>query len=141
MKAFAISSAAVILFAAAASAGDLAVSSKTLDSMGLGSMQQMSDRDGMAVRGKGPFDNLWLGGNTTNSGLFGAAPSGPRVPGFGGPSLGNSHGDRFLGFGSGMGGNVPTPPSAPPTPPSAPPTPPAGFQLPPFDFQVPQFGF
>lgn len=44
--------------ASCALAGDLAVSKSTLGSMGLGSMQQMSDNDGLAIRGKGTFANV-----------------------------------------------------------------------------------
>ena len=61
MKTFAIACAAVLLFAATASAGDLAVSQSTLDTMGLGGMQQMSDEEGLDVRGKGLVDD-WFGG-------------------------------------------------------------------------------
>jgi hypothetical protein len=42
-----------------ASAGDLAVSKLTLGNMGLGSMQMLSDADGLAVRGKGTFAGVW----------------------------------------------------------------------------------
>ena len=55
MKTFAIACAAMMLLAATASAGDLAVSKSTLNNMGLGGMQMMSDTDGMAVRGMGTF--------------------------------------------------------------------------------------
>jgi len=51
MKSFAIAC-AVMLFAATASAAE-PVSKSTLASMGLGGMQQMSDSEGTAVRGKG----------------------------------------------------------------------------------------
>lgn len=61
MKTFAIACAAVMLFAATASAADVAVSTSTLDNMGLSSMQQMSDEEGMEVRGQGLFEN-WFGG-------------------------------------------------------------------------------
>ena len=61
MKNFAFACAAVMLFAATAKAGDLAVSKSTLGSMGLGSMQQMSDNDGLAVRGKGTQASVWGG--------------------------------------------------------------------------------
>jgi hypothetical protein len=54
-----------MLFAATASAGDLAVSKSTLGSMGLASMQTMSDNDGLAVRGKGTFANVWGGSSAT----------------------------------------------------------------------------
>ena len=55
MKTLAFACAALMLLAATASAGDLAVSKSTLNSMGLGGMQQLSDTDGMAVRGQGVF--------------------------------------------------------------------------------------
>ncbi len=61
MKTFAVACAAVLFFAATASAGDLAVSDSTLDTMGLGGMQQMSDEEGQDVRGKGLFED-WFGG-------------------------------------------------------------------------------
>lgn len=48
-----------MLFAATASAADLAVSNSTLGNMGLGSMQVMSDTDGLAVRGKGVSVAVW----------------------------------------------------------------------------------
>jgi hypothetical protein len=60
MKIFAIACVAVMLCATTTSASDLAVSKSTLDGMGLGSMQQLSDRDGLGVRGKGPFGDLVL---------------------------------------------------------------------------------
>jgi len=65
MKSFAIACAALMLLAATASAGDLAVSKSTLGSMGLGGMQTMSDDDGMTVRGKGTFAAVW-GGSVAN---------------------------------------------------------------------------
>lgn len=55
MKTFAIACAAMMLLAATASASDLAVSKSTLNEMGFGGMQMMSDTDGMAVRGKATF--------------------------------------------------------------------------------------
>lgn len=61
MKSFAIALGLLTLFAATASAGDQAVSNATLDRMGLGGMQAMSDADGLEVRGKGVFDNLSFG--------------------------------------------------------------------------------
>jgi len=60
MKTFAIAL-TVVLSAATAMAGDLAVSPATLDSMGLGTMRPMSDDDGLAVRGKGPLEDLFGG--------------------------------------------------------------------------------
>jgi hypothetical protein len=61
MKTIAFVSAALMLLTATASAGDLAVSKSTLASMGLGSMQAMSDTDGMAVRGKATSAAVWGG--------------------------------------------------------------------------------
>jgi hypothetical protein len=68
MKTIALVSAALMLLAATASAGDLAVSKSTLASMGLGSMRTMSDTEGSAVRGKlvsaavwGGSQVIWLG--------------------------------------------------------------------------------
>ena len=54
MKNVLIASCALVLvtLAATASAGE-AISLATLGDMGLGGMQQLSDNDGMAVRGKG----------------------------------------------------------------------------------------
>jgi len=48
----------VAAFAVSASAAE-PVSKSALSSMGLGSMQQMSDNDGLAVRGKGTFAGVW----------------------------------------------------------------------------------
>ena len=61
MKSFAIACAVVLAFAATASAGEKAVSKSTLSSMGLAGMQQMSDTDGLAVRGKGTNASVWGG--------------------------------------------------------------------------------
>jgi hypothetical protein len=69
MKTFAIAL-FVVLSAATAVAGDLPVSSATLDSMGLGTMRPLSDDDGLAVRGKGPLEDLF--GGTIPSFLGGA---------------------------------------------------------------------
>jgi hypothetical protein len=59
MKSFAIACAVLLALSATAAAGDLAVSKSALDNMGLGSMQQLSDADGMTVRGKGTFAGVW----------------------------------------------------------------------------------
>ena len=89
MKSFAIVCAVGMWLATTASAGDLAVSESTLDSMGLAGMQQMSDEDGLAVRGMGLFDDLGFGG-------FGGGFGMPDLFGDGGiPSefqLGNAFG-------------------------------------------------
>lgn len=60
MKSFAIAFSLMMVCAATASAGD-AVSKSALGSMGLGGMQEMSDADGMAVRGKGVSAAVWGG--------------------------------------------------------------------------------
>ncbi len=65
MKNVAIASVILMLFAATASAADLAVSNSTLANMGLGSMQVMSDTDGLAVRGKGVSAAVWGGSSAT----------------------------------------------------------------------------
>ena len=84
MRTVAIASALVVWSAATALAGDAAVSPSTLDSMGLGSMQQMSDSDGRTVRGKGPLED-WFG---------------DRIP----TQLGNSIGSIADMLGDGFGG-------------------------------------
>ena len=91
MRSFAIACAVLMLFAATASAGELAVSKSTLGSMGLSSMQLMSDNDGLAVRGKGTFAGVW-GGSQAN---------------FGGQHSANYYeaGAQWLGKGSAAGGN------------------------------------
>ena len=50
-------------FVAVASAAD--VSKSTLNGMGFGNMQQMSDSDGLAIRGKGTSASVW-GESTAN---------------------------------------------------------------------------
>ena len=54
-----LTAATVVLasFAALASAAD--VSKSTLNGMGFGNMQQMSDTDGLAIRGKGTSASVW----------------------------------------------------------------------------------
>lgn len=61
MKNVSIAGIALMLFAATAAASDKAVSKSTLSSMGLATMQQMTDSDGLAVRGKGTFAGVWGG--------------------------------------------------------------------------------
>jgi hypothetical protein len=65
MKTLAIGCAALMLLAATASADELAVSKSTLNTMGLGGMQTMSNSDGMAVRGKATFATVF-GGSVAN---------------------------------------------------------------------------
>jgi hypothetical protein len=60
MKNVIFASCALVLFAfvSSAAAGE-PISKSTLSNMGLGSMQSLSDADGMAVRGKGTFAGVW----------------------------------------------------------------------------------
>jgi hypothetical protein len=62
MKNVLIASALLVLFASMASAAE-PISKSTLGSMGLGSMQTLSDNDGLAIRGKGTFAGV-AGGST-----------------------------------------------------------------------------
>jgi hypothetical protein len=90
MRTLAIACAAVSLLAASASARELAVSKSTLDRMGLGTMQKMSDDDGIAVRGKG--SGVW-GGSTASWGTQSSSNY-------------YSAGSSWLGKGSSAGGNT-----------------------------------
>ena len=66
MKNVFVASLALALLASTAmvaSAAEPAVSNNALSSMGLGGMQQMSDDEGLAVRGKGTSAGVW-GGST-----------------------------------------------------------------------------
>jgi len=65
MKKLALALVLVAGMVATASAADRAVSKSTLSSMGLSSMQVMSDNDGLAVRGKGTYAQVW-GGSSAN---------------------------------------------------------------------------
>ena len=61
MKKFTIACAALVVVASmavSAKAAD-AVSKSTLSSMGFGSMQPISDTDGLAIRGKGTSASVW----------------------------------------------------------------------------------
>jgi hypothetical protein len=98
MKNFVLACAMVMLLAGAASAGDLAVSASMLDDMGLAGMQTLSDRDGLAVRGKGPFD-MFPGG------LFGGVDMSGIPPQF---SLGSAFFTALSGVG--LPGDVGIPP-------------------------------
>jgi hypothetical protein len=99
MKSFAIALGLLLLVAATAAASERAVSSKTLDHMGLGSMVQLSDADGMAIRGKGPYDSRFLS--------F-APRTGDSFPTFRGPS--RFYGAPFPTSGGtgGLGGTLPS---------------------------------
>ncbi|MEX0677274.1 MAG: hypothetical protein WD063_09375 [Pirellulales bacterium] len=76
MKTLAIACTCLLLFAATASADDVTVSKAILDSMGLGTMQVLPDRDGMAVRGKFTSAGVWggsiatWGGQTSSNNYF-----------------------------------------------------------------------
>jgi hypothetical protein len=82
MKNFGIVCAALVIAAslvASASAADRAVSKSTLSSMGLSSMRQLSDADGLAIRGKGTSASVWgestasFPGQTSTNGYQAAA--------------------------------------------------------------------
>lgn len=82
MKSVAITCGVMMLCAASASGNELAVSKSTLGNMGLGSMQTMSDSDGLAVRGKGTFASVSGGSlavhqpvTTTPWGSFASGPA------------------------------------------------------------------
>jgi hypothetical protein len=122
MKTIAIALAVLMLSAATASAGDLAVSESTLEGMGLAGMQQLSDEDGLAVRGKGFFDDVFNGfGGFPNFPDFSFDPPGSTTPPtpsqpespfdfspFGGQSLlGDfNSGSQQFGTGTSLGGNT-----------------------------------
>ena len=59
------SAATLVLCALVASASAGEISKSTLSSMGLGSMQQLSDNDGLAIRGMGTSAAVW-GEGTAN---------------------------------------------------------------------------
>ena len=94
MRNFAIACAVLTLFAATASAGELAVSNSTLGSMGLGSMQPMSDTDGLAVRGKGVFAGVW-GGSQAQFGYSSSANNYEAGASWLGPVGAHANGDSL----------------------------------------------
>ena len=59
MRTLAVACACVLLFSSTAAANDAAVSKSTLESMGLGSMQPVSDEDGTLIRGKATGAGVW----------------------------------------------------------------------------------
>lgn len=78
MKSFLIFGAATLLVAGVAaslSAGEVvgAVPATTLSSMGFGGVQLMSDADGLAVRGKGTYANVWGNSSATYYGRNGTS--------------------------------------------------------------------
>ncbi|REK19285.1 MAG: hypothetical protein DWQ37_01450 [Planctomycetota bacterium] len=72
MKTFTMAFAALAMLGATATAGELDVKNTTLHEMGLGSMQQLSDDDAQAVRGKGTFAGVW---GTSTANWFGGQTS------------------------------------------------------------------
>lgn len=111
MRVFAIAGAVLMLFATTASAAELSVAGPTLESMGLGGMQQLSDSEGRQVRGQGLGD-VFLGAALgqidllINDGITSAG--GGEIVGHINLSdmvLGNMDGfDDFGGIGGGFGG-------------------------------------
>lgn len=80
MKKFAIMCVVTAVVACVSSVKAGEVSKSTLGSLGLGSMQQLSDNDGLTVRGKGTSASVWgqstanfHGGNTSTNGYEAAA--------------------------------------------------------------------
>jgi hypothetical protein len=120
MKILATAAAAIALFAASASAGDLSVSGATLANMGLGGMQQLSDVEGQSIRGQGLGDDflaatfLHLDG-LINGAINEAGAGGSVAPvnlggivlgtlgGIGGGGGGFPTGGSFNGFGGSLG--------------------------------------
>lgn len=107
MRILAIAGAVLMLFVAGASAGDLQVASSTLENMGLGGMQPLSDADGQAVRGQGLGDQFLV---PVLGGLDGAIASAMGEAGVGGNIsissmvLGSFSGFPDGGLGGGFGG-------------------------------------
>lgn len=62
------SAATLVLCALVASASAGEINKSTLKNMGLGSMQQLSDNDGLAIRGKGTSASVWGEGTATYQG-------------------------------------------------------------------------
>lgn len=103
MKTLAIAVSLVLFSAATTMADDLAVSKSTLNRMGLASMTQLSDHDGLAIRGKGHFDSMgWQVANWPfPTPPTHGNPTGPPAPPSNNPSVPNF--PSFPGFGGGSG--------------------------------------
>lgn len=99
MKTLAIACAFVLLFTVKGTAGEMPVSTSTLSSMGLGSMQQMSDDDGIAVRGKAVSAGVW----GTSSATWGGQSSSNSY--FAGSSWLGNQGSSATGNSFSFGGN------------------------------------
>jgi hypothetical protein len=99
MKSIALAGAVLVLLAATAQAGDKAVSKSTLTSMGLGSMQLMTDQDGLAVRGQGLIFPSFPGFG--GMGGFGGFEL-PPLEGIPGGSVGGFFTSSFSGITSGI---------------------------------------
>lgn len=121
MKKLALALVLVAGLAASASAADRAVSKSTLSSMGLSGMQQLSDNDGLAIRGKGTFAYTWggssanfLGQHSSNnystgaSHIFGSSTAAGGSLSFGGIIGGVGTGNGFIvgGIGGVSGGGA-----------------------------------
>jgi len=106
MKSFQIVCAALVVLAASAvsaSAADRAISKSTLASMGLSSMQTLSDNDGLAIRGKGTYANVWGSGTAI---LFGSGQTSGYNAGAAhnhGSSLAVGGNVNVVGFGGSIG--------------------------------------
>ena len=94
---------AALLISSTAMAAQPAVPAATLQGMGLGQMQSMSDVDGLAVRGKGTSASVWGSSQAnwygqTSSNNYSASSSWLGKPaGASGSSL--SFAGKFQGFG------------------------------------------
>ena len=80
MKSFAVACVAtVFIIGSIGSVSGREISKSTLGSMGLNTMQQLSDNDGLAIRGKGTSASVWgsgvanFHGGTTQSSGYAAA--------------------------------------------------------------------
>lgn len=104
MKSVAISCAGLLLLAATVSANDLAVSDSALGNMGLDGMHRISDGDGLAVRGKGTYANVW-GGSSAIQQQVATSPWGSHAAGPATTSTNNYQaGAQWLGKNSGANG-------------------------------------
>jgi hypothetical protein len=103
MKNVALACAALVVLAgmvASASAAERTVSKSTLSSMGLGSMQLMSDNDGLAIRGKGQMG----GGSGTSASVWGEGTANYRGQTSTNGYQASSH--HSSGPSSAVGGNI-----------------------------------
>lgn len=113
MKIIALAITAVLGSAGMVMAGDLDIAEVTLDSMGLGAMQSLSDQDGMTVRGKGLLEIIF--GESTFPGLGGVDSGQNQSSGFSGnfQSPSNPLDRSQLTLDGHLPGSSPTTPSGP----------------------------